>query len=95
MSRYDRGEWAIFRKTSVAEPLALNLFSPVFPVAMLLPLYVAGSSQDMISFAGGLALAGMTAVVHTYSNFLKRDLENIFINLTERTKIVYMVGKSA
>lgn len=30
------------------------------------------AEQDMVSFAGGLALAGKVPIVNTYSNFLKR-----------------------
>jgi len=48
------------------------------------------AQQDMISCAGGQALAGKRPVVHTYSNFLKRGFENIFINLTQKSHIIYM-----
>jgi transketolase len=47
------------------------------------------SEQDMVSFAGGLALAGRLPVVNTYAAFLKRAYEQILVNATEQTKILY------
>ena len=48
------------------------------------------SEQDMVSFAAGLALEGMLPVVHTYSNFLKRCFENMFISSrVDALKIIY------
>ena len=51
------------------------------------------AEQDMVSQAGGLALAGMLPVVHSFSCFLStRPNEQIYNNATERTKIVYVGG---
>jgi transketolase len=46
------------------------------------------SEQDAISFAAGLALAGKRPVVNTYSNFLKRGFENIFISVIEGANVI-------
>jgi len=49
------------------------------------------AEQDMVSTAGGLALAGMLPVVHSFACFLStRPNEQIYNNATERTKIVYV-----
>jgi transketolase len=42
------------------------------------------AEQDMVSFAGGLALAGRRPVVNTYASFFKRAIEQIQVNLAER-----------
>jgi len=47
------------------------------------------SEQDMVSCAGGLALRGRLPIVNTYAAFLRRALEQIYVNATERTRIVY------
>ena len=53
------------------------------------------AEQDMVSMAGGLALAGFVPVVHSFSCFLStRPNEQIYNNATERTKIVYVGGLS-
>jgi transketolase len=45
----------------------------------------------MVSQAGGLALAGMLPVVHSFACFLStRPNEQIYTNATERRKIVYV-----
>lgn len=49
------------------------------------------AEQDMVSQAGGLALAGLLPVVHSFACFLSaRPNEQIYNNATERTKIVYV-----
>lgn len=49
------------------------------------------AEQDMVSTAGGLALAGMLPVVHSFACFLStRPNEQIYNNATERTKIIYV-----
>lgn len=49
------------------------------------------AEQDMVSFAGGLALKGMIPVVHSFSCFLSsRPNEQIYNNCTEKTKIIYV-----
>lgn len=48
------------------------------------------AEQDMVSQAGGLALAGKLPVVHSFACFLTpRANEQIYNNATERTKIIY------
>lgn len=49
------------------------------------------AEQDMVSQAGGMALAGLLPVVHSFACFLStRPHEQIYNNATERTKIVYV-----
>jgi transketolase len=49
------------------------------------------AEQDMVSQAGGLALAGELPVVHSFACFLStRPNEQIYTNATERRKIVYV-----
>lgn len=53
------------------------------------------AEQDMVSMAGGLALAGKLPVVHSLACFLTpRADEQIYNNATEKTKIIY-VGTQA
>lgn len=53
------------------------------------------AEQDMVSQAGGLALAGMLPIVHSFSCFLStRPNEQIYNNATEKTRIVYVGGLS-
>jgi len=47
------------------------------------------AEQDMVSCAGGLALAGRLPVVNTYAAFLRRALEQIAVNASERTRVLY------
>jgi transketolase len=47
------------------------------------------SEQDMVSFAGGLALAGRLPIVNTYAAFFKRAYDQLCVNLGERRKIIY------
>ena len=49
------------------------------------------AEQDMVSVAGGLALAGFLPVVHSFACFLSaRPNEQIYNNATERKRIVYV-----
>jgi transketolase len=53
------------------------------------------AEQDMVSQAGGMALKGLTPIVHSFSCFLStRPNEQIYTNATERTRIVYVGGLS-
>jgi transketolase len=48
------------------------------------------AEQHMVSAAGGMALAGMLPVVHSFACFLStRANEHIYNNATERSKIIY------
>jgi transketolase len=49
------------------------------------------AEQDMVSQAGGLALAGRLPVVHSFACFLStRANEQIYNNATERRKVIYV-----
>ncbi len=49
------------------------------------------AEQDMVSQAGGLALAGFLPVVHSFACFLStRPNEQIYNNATERSKVIYV-----
>lgn len=49
------------------------------------------AEQDMVSQAGGMALAGLLPVVHSFACFLSmRPAEQIFNNATEGTRVVYV-----
>jgi transketolase len=49
------------------------------------------AEQDMVSAAGGLALSGLLPIVHSFASFLSgRAHEQIIVNSTEETKIVYV-----
>ena len=49
------------------------------------------AEQDMVSQAGGLALRGLLPVVHSFASFLStRPNEQVFVNATEHTKVVYV-----
>jgi len=47
------------------------------------------AEQDMAGCAGGPALAGWIPVVNTYAAFLRRAFEQIYMNATEGTRILY------
>lgn len=48
------------------------------------------AEQDMVSFAGGLALKGLLPVVNSFECFLTtRANEHFYNNATEKTKIIY------
>ncbi len=44
------------------------------------------AEQDMVSFAGGLALAGRLPLVSTYAAFCARAIEQLRVNLSEGTR---------
>jgi transketolase len=49
------------------------------------------AEQDMVSMAGGLALAGLLPVVNTFASFLSaRANEQIYNNACEQTRIIYV-----
>ncbi len=49
------------------------------------------AEQDMVSMAGGMALNGLTPVVHSFACFLSsRPNEQIYNNATEHTRVVYV-----
>jgi transketolase len=64
----------------------LTAFAEAFPERFL---EMGIAEQDMVSTAGGLALRGRLPVVNTYAAFLRRAFEQIYVNATERTRIVY------
>lgn len=49
------------------------------------------AEQDMVSTAGGLALAGKTPIVHSFATFLTmRPFEQIVNNASEETRVIYV-----
>jgi transketolase len=48
------------------------------------------SEQDMVSFAGGLALAGRLPVVSTYAAFMTRAVEQVRTNLSMDARAIYL-----
>jgi len=47
------------------------------------------AEQDMASTAGGVALSGFIPVVNTYATFFRRCFEQIYVNATEKTPVIY------
>lgn len=47
------------------------------------------AEQDLVSFAGGRALAGKLPVVHTYAAFYKRALDQLHLNQIDRLRVIY------
>lgn len=47
------------------------------------------SEQDMVSCAGGAALCGRLPVVNTYASFYRRAFEQVYVNATEHTRLIY------
>lgn len=72
----------------------LALDTGLLPFAAELPdrfLECGIAEQDMVGQAGGLALAGMLPVVHSFASFLTpRAAEQIQTNASEGTKVVYV-----
>lgn len=49
------------------------------------------AEQDMVSVASGIALRGLTPIVHSFACFLStRPNEQIYNNATEKSKIIYV-----
>ena len=65
----------------------LGKFSKSFPERFV---EVGIAEQNMASMAGGFALRGKLPFVNTYAAFLKRCYEQIYVNATEGTKVVYV-----
>jgi len=47
------------------------------------------AEQDMASTAGGFALSGFMPVVNTYASFFRRCFEQVYVNATEKTPVIY------
>lgn len=72
----------------LAESCGLRKFQHAHPERFI---EVGIAEQDMVSMAGGLALAGKLPIVNTYAAFLtSRANEQIFNNASEGTKIIYV-----
>lgn len=72
----------------LAESCGLRKFQENFPGRFI---EIGIAEQDMVSTAGGLALAGKLPIVNTYTSFLtSRSNEQIFNNASEGSKIVYV-----
>eukprot|EP00048_Salpingoeca_helianthica_P011355 m.163425 g.163425 ORF g.163425 m.163425 type:complete len:714 (-) comp15214_c0_seq2:43-2184(-) len=52
-------------------------------------LEVGAAEQNMVGIAGGLALAGLLPFCNTYANFYRRAIEQVYVNATEHTRVVY------
>jgi transketolase len=65
---------------------ALTAFATQFP-EQFLELGVA--EQNMVSIAGGLALCGLVPICNTYANFYRRAAEQIYVNASEKTRVLY------
>jgi len=49
------------------------------------------AEQDMVSIAGTLSLAGRIPIVHSFSSFLiSRAAEQIYNNVTQKSKVIYV-----
>ncbi len=81
------------RKDLVAMDADLVLDTGLIPFKKEFPeryLECGIAEQDMVSFAGGLALRGALPVVHSFECFLTtRANEHFYNNATEDTKIIY------
>lgn len=72
----------------LADDCGLTPFEQKFPERFI---EVGIAEQDMVSMAGGLALAGKLPIVNTYTAFLtSRSNEQIFNNATEKSKVIYV-----
>jgi len=72
----------------LAESCGLRKFQQAFPDRFI---EVGIAEGDMVSMAGGLALAGKLPIVNTYATFLtSRSNEQIFNNSSEGSKIIYV-----
>lgn len=72
----------------LAESCGLRKFQETFPDRFI---EIGIAEQDMVSMAGGLALAGKLPIVNTYASFLtSRANEQIFNNASEGSKIIYV-----
>ncbi len=47
------------------------------------------AEQDMVSCASGMALSGKLPFVNTYAAFFRRAFEQVYVNASEGTRIVY------
>lgn len=78
----------IVMDADLAESCGLRKFQGAFPERFV---EIGIAEQDMISTAGGLALAGKLPIVNTYAAFLtSRSNEQIFNNTTEGSKVIYV-----
>ena len=68
------------------KPCRLRAFAERFPERFF---EMGISEQDMVSMAGGLALGGHLPVANTYAAFFRRGFEQVVVNATESTRILY------
>ena len=68
------------------KPCRLALFAVNRPEQFI---EVGIAEQDMVSMAGGLALRGLLPVVNTYASFFRRAFEQVYVNATEGTRVIY------
>ncbi len=83
-----RREDLVVLDADLAESCGLRKFQATFPERFV---EIGIAEQDMVSTAGGLALAGKLPIVNTYASFLtSRSNEQIFNNASEGSKIIYV-----
>jgi transketolase len=83
-----RREDLVVLDADLAESCGLREFQLRYPERFI---EVGIAEQDMVSMAGGLALAGKLPVVNTYAAFLaSRANEQIFNNCSEGSKVIYV-----
>jgi transketolase len=68
------------------KPCKLGPFAASFPERFI---EMGISEQDMVSCAGGYALSGRLPVVNTFGSFFKRACDQVYVNATEGTRILY------
>ncbi len=68
------------------KPCRLTEFAVRFPDQFI---EMGIAEQDMVSCAGGLALSGLVPVVNTYASFFRRAFEQVYVNATEATRVLY------
>jgi transketolase len=84
----DKHKDLVVLDADLAESCGLRKFQEIFPQRFI---EVGIAEQDMVSTAGGLALAGKLPIVNTYAAFLtSRANEQIFNNASEGSKIIYV-----
>ncbi|MFH1727044.1 MAG: hypothetical protein ABIA04_01320 [Pseudomonadota bacterium] len=71
----------------LSKSLDLDKFESHLPKQFL---QIGIAEQDMTSIAGGLALNGYVPIVTTYASFFRRCFEQIYVNATEKTPVIYI-----
>jgi len=86
LQKAENDDRIVMLDADLSKSLQLNEFQERFPERFI---ETGISEQDMVSIAGGLALEGFVPSVNTYASFFRRGFEQIYINATEKTFIIY------